>query len=118
MPKPTMLEMAIKEWGVLRDELLDTYCAVAGEDSSRYYSPEFIYLVRSETNLDLIRMTPADPDSLDSVLRERECLYELIDAVKDEKSEFMKKYRNSPQNSFDPAVLRQIQRKIPSSVDF
>jgi len=113
-----MLELAIKEWGVLRDELLDTYCAYCGESHQRYYSPEFIYLVRSETNLDLIRRSPADPLSLDSVLRERECLYELIDAVKDEKSEFMRKYRNSPQDAFDLAVLRQIERNIPFSVDF
>lgn len=118
MSKPTLLEMAIREWGVLRDELLDIYCAVAGEDGSRYYSPEFIYLVRSETNLDLIRRSPFDPLSLDSVLRECECLYQLIDSVKDEKSEFMQKYRKSSEDFFDPVVLRQIQRNIPFSADF
>lgn len=121
MSKPTMLDLALEEWGILRDRLLDTYCAVicdGDRDYKRYYMPEFIYLVRSETNSDLLSSSPAHPDSLDSVLRESNCLLELIQDVQDKNSEFIKKYRNTPKDCFDPAVLRQIRRKIPLGTDF
>ena len=92
MPRPTLLDLAREEWALLRDYLLDTYCAAVPEmhdQSTRAYAPEFIYLVRANFNLDLTRFTPAYPESLDCVIRESNILQGLIADVQDDDSELM-----------------------------
>lgn len=112
MSKPTYLDLALKEWKALKTELRDLYCEVltTGDDEheTTYYSPEFIYFVLSENNLDLRNILPAHPDSIDSVLRESKVLAELVESVQDYDSEFMQKFDKLPRDAFDSDVLDEI----------
>ena len=109
MARPTMLELAIKEWGILRDLLLDHYCAAVPEthdgEPTREYSPDFIWVVWDLYNIDLRRMKPVHPDSIDSVLRESKALSECIEEVQDDESELMVDFYDL---NLDPDVLMVI----------
>lgn len=90
MPK-TFLEVALAEWAATRekllniaaektarDNLLDAIFAGTGEpDSLSRFKAE----VKAELNLDLDRLTPAHPDSLDSVIREINAIRSVIDDI-------------------------------------
>ena len=114
--KPTYLDLALKEWKILKDTLLDYYCAVfcTGdlEHETRFYSPEFIYIIMSQNNLDLREMLPSHRDDVNSILRECEVLKELIQDIQDDASEFMQAFNNVPADSFDPDVLDAISEDI------
>lgn len=84
--KPTLLDLALREWKILRNRLLDTYTAVFLEGD---YSAVFVGFIRSRNNLDLEEFLPADPDSINSVLRESDCLLEIIKELQDNTSDLM-----------------------------
>ena len=51
MSKPTMLELAIKEWGVARDALIDMYTAIY---LKRSFDRNFVAAVRKSYDVNLI----------------------------------------------------------------
>ncbi len=57
MSKPTMLELAIKEWGVARDALSDMYAATY---LSRSFDRNFVAAVRELYDVDKSRADNAD----------------------------------------------------------
>ena len=73
-----ILEVALKEWALTRDKLLDTYVEKTAEVD---YPSWFIAKVRHELNLDLNRRTPCHPDSLNSVLREINAIRGVIEDI-------------------------------------
>ena len=75
-----ILEVALQEWAVTRDQLLDTYVEKTAEVD---YPMWFIAKVRNELNLDLSRRTPRYPDSLDAVIREINAIRSVIGAIDD-----------------------------------
>lgn len=75
-----MLEVALKEWAVTRDKLLDTYVEKTAEVDYPFW---FIAKVRHDLNLDLSRLTPRHPDSLDAVIREINAIRSVIEDIDD-----------------------------------
>lgn len=73
-----ILEVALKEWALTRDKLLDTYVEKTAEVD---YPSWFIAKVRHELNLDLSSRTPHYPDSLDSVIREINAIRSVIEDI-------------------------------------
>ena len=67
MSKPTMLELAIKEWGVARDALSDMYAATY---LSRSFDRNFVAAVRELYDVDLDLPRPFHVHSIECVLRE------------------------------------------------
>ena len=73
-----MLEVARQEWAGTRDKLLDTYVAKTAEPA---YLSAFKAKVRNALNLDLDRLEPAHPDSLDAVIREINAIRSVIEDI-------------------------------------
>lgn len=75
-----ILEVALQEWAVTRDKLLDTFVEKTAEVD---YPMWFIAKVQNDLNLDLSRLTPRHPDSLDAVIREINAIRSVIDDIDD-----------------------------------
>ena len=89
MPKP-ILEVTLKEWAATRDKLFSIVAKkTADENLLNDEKPEtetgslsrFKARVKDARNLDLSRLTPARPDSLDAVIREINVLRNIIDDI-------------------------------------
>ena len=80
MSKPTMLELAMKEWGVARDALSDMY---AGVNLKRSFDRAFVGAVRKSYDVDLDLPRPFHPHSIDSVLRETKVFILLKNHIED-----------------------------------
>ena len=75
-----ILEVTLKEWALTRDKLLDTFVEKTAEVE---YPSWFIAKVQYELNLDLSRLTPRHPDSLDAVLWEINVIRSVIEDIDD-----------------------------------
>ena len=75
-----ILEVALQEWVATRDKLLDTYVEKTAEVD---YPSWFMAKVRHDLNLDLSRLTPRHPDSLDAVIREIVAIRSVIEDIDD-----------------------------------
>ena len=73
-----ILEVALQEWAATRDKLLDTYIEKTAEVG---YSGWFMAKVRHDLNLDLSRITPRHPNSLDAVIREINAIRSVIEDI-------------------------------------
>ena len=80
MSKPTMLELAIKEWGVARDALSDMYAATY---LSRSFDRNFVAAVRKSYDVDLDLPRPFHVHSIACVLRETKVFVFLKNHVED-----------------------------------
>ena len=90
MPK-TFLEVSLAEWAATREKLLNIATEKTAHDNlldAIFEAPAetgalslFKAKVKDELNLDLDRLTPAHPDSLDSVIREINAIRSVIDDI-------------------------------------
>ena len=90
MPK-TFLEVSLEEWAATREKLLNIATEKTARDNlldAIFEKPAetgalslFKAKVKNELNFDLNRVTPANPDSLDSVIREINVLRSIIDDI-------------------------------------
>ena len=75
-----ILEVALAEWAVTYDKLLNTFVEKTAEVD---YPSWFIEKVEHELNVDLSRLTPRHPDSLDAVIREINAIRGVIEDIDD-----------------------------------
>ena len=80
MRKPTLLELALKEWGVARDALIDMYTAVY---LKRSFDRAFVGAVRKSYDVDLDLPRPYHVHSIACVLRETKVFVFLKNHVED-----------------------------------
>ena len=90
MPK-TFLEVSLEEWAATRENLLNLVTEKTARENlldDIFEKPEeagslsrFKAKVKDELNFDLNRLTPVNPDSLDSVIREINVLRSIIDDI-------------------------------------
>ena len=93
-----ILEVALKEWAVTRDKLLDTFVEKTAEVD---YPSWFIAKVEHDLNVDLSRKTPRHPDSLDAVIREINAIRSVIEDINDFFYEVVDGKRVSCQDLYD-----------------
>ena len=80
MSNPTMLELAIKEWGHARDALSDMYAAVY---LARSFDRAFVGAVRKSYDVDLDLPRPYNVHLIECVLRETKVFIFLKNHLED-----------------------------------
>ena len=86
-----ILEVTLQEWALTREKLLNIVREKTAHDNllnaifekaaDTGYLSRFKAKVQNEFNLDLSRLTPAHPDSLDAVIREINAIRSVIDNI-------------------------------------
>ena len=89
MPRPTMLETAIKEWSLVRDEVLDIHTAVFGR---RSFGDIFIQAVLVYCDVLITEEMPEWKTNYWQIITEIKRFRELIEDMQNKESDFMRDY--------------------------
>ena len=98
MGRPSLFETAIKEWGLVRDEVLDIHTAVFGR---RSFGNVFISAVVEYCDILLTEKSPEWHENYWQIIAEIKRLRELAMEMQDENSDFMKEYGVKIQLEYD-----------------
>lgn len=98
MGRPSLLETAIKEWGLVRDEVLDIHTAVFGRHS---FGDAFVSAVVEYCDILLTEKSPEWRENYWQIITEIKRLRELAVEMQDEKSDFMRGYAVKIQVEYD-----------------
>ena len=98
MGRPSLLETAIKEWGLVRDEVLDIHTAVFGRC---LFGDAFVSAVVEYCDILLTEKSPEWCENYWQIITEIKRLRELAVEMQDEKSDFMKGYAVKIQVEYD-----------------
>lgn len=98
MGRPSLLETAIKEWELVRDEVLDIHTAVFGR---RSFGNAFVSAVVAYCDILLTEKSPEWCENYWQIIGEIKCLRELAMEMQDKNSDFMKEYAAKIQLEYD-----------------
>lgn len=98
MGRPSLLETAIKEWGLVRDEVLDIHTAVFGR---RSFGNAFVSAVVEYCDILLTEESPEWCENYWQIIGEIKRLRELAMEMQDKNSDFMKGYAAKIQLEYD-----------------